>query len=124
MARCDSGRAGPAGSGDAGRPAPPGAGGAPAAPGSGWAVAGASTLGACVGCNVLGTGSGAIALAIKKERPDAEVHAVDASASALSVAAANAARLLLDVAFRPGSWLAGDNLQYDLIASNPPCSPA
>src|SRR5690606_12913671 len=41
----------------------------------------------------LGTGSGAIALAVKSERPDAEVVAVDASRDALAVARANGARL-------------------------------
>jgi release factor glutamine methyltransferase len=46
----------------------------------------------------LGTGSGAIALAIKHERPDMQVTASDASAAAIRVAAANAARLHLDVA--------------------------
>jgi release factor glutamine methyltransferase len=70
----------------------------------------------------LGTGSGAIALAIAKERPRAEVVATDASAAALGVARGNAARLGLgNVEFRLGDWLAplaGE--RYDLIASNPP----
>lgn len=72
----------------------------------------------------LGTGSGAIALAIKQARPDASVAAVDRSADALSVAAANAQRLGLDVAFREASWLDGvaDHwpLKWQLIVSNPP----
>lgn len=72
----------------------------------------------------LGTGSGAIALAIKQARPDAQVAAVDRSADALSVAAANAQRLGLDVAFREASWLDGvaDHwpLKWQLIVSNPP----
>jgi release factor glutamine methyltransferase len=68
----------------------------------------------------LGTGSGAIALAIKKQCPAAVVEAVDASAGALEVAAANARRLGLDVAFRQASWLAGTASRYDLIVSNPP----
>ncbi|MBC7436384.1 MAG: peptide chain release factor N(5)-glutamine methyltransferase [Bdellovibrionales bacterium] len=68
----------------------------------------------------LGTGSGAIALAIKYERPDARVSAVDASPAALEVAASNAQRLGLDVAFSAGSWLDGVSGHYDLIASNPP----
>jgi release factor glutamine methyltransferase len=67
----------------------------------------------------LGTGSGAIALAIKKQRPDVKVEAVDASAAALEVAAQNARRLGLGVAFRQGSWLDGAG-SYDLIVSNPP----
>ncbi|RZA17748.1 MAG: peptide chain release factor N(5)-glutamine methyltransferase [Lysobacteraceae bacterium] len=72
----------------------------------------------------LGTGSGAIALAIAKARPDARVTAVDASHAALEVARANAALLGLAVDFRHGDWLAalgGAEAQpFDLIASNPP----
>ncbi len=69
----------------------------------------------------LGTGSGAIALAVKHARRDARVEAVDASADALEVAAANALRLKLDVSFRQACWLAGAPASaYDLIASNPP----
>jgi release factor glutamine methyltransferase len=67
----------------------------------------------------LGTGSGAIALAIQSARGDAQVEAVDRSAGALEVAAANAARLGLPVRFRQASWLAGAGT-YDLVASNPP----
>ncbi len=70
----------------------------------------------------LGTGSGAIALALARERPLARVVATDASAGALVVAAANARALGLDnVQFRQGDWfapLAGET--FDLIASNPP----
>jgi release factor glutamine methyltransferase len=68
----------------------------------------------------LGTGSGAIALAIKKHRPETTVEAVDASNGALEVAAENARRLGLDVAFRRASWLDGARPNYDLIVSNPP----
>ena len=69
----------------------------------------------------LGTGSGAIALAIKKARPDAVVEAVDQSPGALEVAAANAKALSLEVAFRQSSWLAGTTeREYHLIVSNPP----
>lgn len=68
----------------------------------------------------LGTGSGAIALAIRKARPDAIVEAVDASPGALAVAAGNARALGLDVSFRLSSWLTGATTCYDLIVSNPP----
>jgi len=68
----------------------------------------------------LGTGSGAIALAIKQQRPGANVEAVDASAEALAVARENAARLALAVDFRQASWFAGSQGSYDLIVSNPP----
>lgn len=53
----------------------------------------------------LGTGSGAIALALQQQRPDAHVWAVDASTDALSVAHANAQRLHLPVRFLHGHWL-------------------
>lgn len=53
----------------------------------------------------LGTGSGAIALALQQQRPDAHVWAVDASTDALSVAHANAQRLHLPVQFLHGHWL-------------------
>ena len=68
----------------------------------------------------LGTGSGAIALAIKRARPGAQVEAVDNSADALNVARLNARRLSLDVTFRQASWLAGSTDFYDLIVANPP----
>jgi release factor glutamine methyltransferase len=69
----------------------------------------------------LGTGSGAIALAIAKERPHCRVVATDNSPTALAVARANAARLDLTVDFRLGDWLAplaGE--AFDLLVSNPP----
>lgn len=71
----------------------------------------------------LGTGSGAVALAIKSKRPEWQVFAVDASADALDVAMANAARLKLEVDFRHGDWFApfqADTVQFDLVVSNPP----
>ena len=75
----------------------------------------------------LGTGSGAIALALQHRRPDAQVWALDASADALAVACANAARLGLPVRFLKGHWLSGwaDHgpgvaQAFDLIVSNPP----
>ncbi len=76
----------------------------------------------------VGTGSGAIALAIAHERPDAEVFAVDRSHEALAVAASNASRLGLDVAFiganalRP-AFTADVPPTFDLIISNPPYVP-
>ncbi len=70
-------------------------------------------------CDV-GTGSGAIALALKTERPDLDVVATDASADALDVARANAERLGLDVEFREGDLLAGAGDGLDAIVSNPP----
>ncbi len=68
----------------------------------------------------LGTGSGAIALAMKHQRPDVHMHARDFSADALVVAQINAQRLELDVAFSQGSWLEGVTGTFDAIVSNPP----
>ncbi|MEG3049313.1 MAG: peptide chain release factor N(5)-glutamine methyltransferase, partial [Thermomonas sp.] len=70
----------------------------------------------------LGTGSGAIALAIAKERLQATVIATDASTAALEVAGRNATRNgIANITFREGDWfapLAGET--FHLIASNPP----
>jgi release factor glutamine methyltransferase len=70
----------------------------------------------------LGTGSGAIALALKHGRPDAQVHATDASEPALAVARDNAARLGLEVRFAHGDWwnATPPQLRFDLALSNPP----
>ena len=68
----------------------------------------------------LGTGSGAIALALQSQRPDAQVLAVDASADALDVAQANAVRLGLPVRFVHSHWLDGVAGPFDAIVSNPP----
>ncbi len=70
----------------------------------------------------VGTGSGAVALALKSERPDLEVHATDLSEDALHVAYANAQRLGLDVTFHHGELLAGLGL-VDAVVSNPPYIP-
>ncbi len=72
----------------------------------------------------LGTGSGAIALALQHQRPDATVLAVDASLDALAVAQANAQRLGLPVQFRHGHWMQGIEGLFDAIVSNPPYIPA
>lgn len=69
----------------------------------------------------LGTGSGAVALAVKSQRPDVAVTATDASTGALTVARDNAERLGLAVDFFNGSWLqAVPGQRFDVIASNPP----
>jgi release factor glutamine methyltransferase len=67
----------------------------------------------------VGTGSGAVALALKDERPDLDVVATDTSADALMVARANAARLGLEVAFVEGDLLATVG-NVDAVVSNPP----
>lgn len=69
----------------------------------------------------VGTGSGAIALSLKDERPDAQVTAIDVSVDALAVASANAERLGLDVTFVQSDLL--DQVEggpFDLVVSNPP----
>src|SRR5574337_299061 len=73
----------------------------------------------------LGTGSGAIALALAKERPHCRVTAVDVSSSALEVARENAKSLgLQNVEFLQGDWFAPvAGRRYSLIASNPPYVP-
>ena len=68
----------------------------------------------------LGTGSGAIALALQSQRPQAEVWAVDASHDALAVAQANAAQLQLPVHFAHSHWLAALTGRFDAIVTNPP----
>lgn len=68
----------------------------------------------------LGTGSGAIALALKKTRPALDVTSVDASAAALDVARGNAARLGLSLQFIHGNWLENVSGHFHVIASNPP----
>jgi len=70
----------------------------------------------------LGTGSGAIALAIAKQRPGARVVATDASSAALAVARRNADRLDIDnVEFGHGDWCAALPAErFDVLVSNPP----
>ena len=69
----------------------------------------------------LGTGSGAIAIAVKRHRPNARVVGVEASAAALVVARRNAVKNGLEIEFRHGRWFEtlGGEL-FDLIVANPP----
>ena len=67
----------------------------------------------------IGVGSGAIALALKDERRDAEVVGVDVSQDALALARENARELGLDVDLHEGGLeSAADG--WDLVVSNPP----
>jgi release factor glutamine methyltransferase len=71
----------------------------------------------------VGTGSGAIALALAKELPNAEIHATDISPSALEIAEANAARLQLErnLFFHDTDLLNGlEVAAFDFVVSNPP----
>jgi release factor glutamine methyltransferase len=68
----------------------------------------------------VGVGSGAIALALKDERPDAQVTGVDVSADALELARENAERLGLEVELRDGDGAAVAGEDWDLVVANPP----
>jgi release factor glutamine methyltransferase len=68
----------------------------------------------------VGVGSGAVALALKDERPDAQVTGIDVSPDALALARENAELLSLEVDLRlgDGAWLAAEG--WDLVVANPP----
>lgn len=70
----------------------------------------------------IATGSGAIALALLSELPNATAIATDISAAALEIAKANAARNGLSgrIAFHQTSWADGVDGPFDLLVSNPP----
>ena len=67
----------------------------------------------------LGTGSGCIAITLKKEL-NCNVDAVDISESALEVAKLNAINNNVDINFIHGNMLEPLTKKYDLIISNPP----
>jgi release factor glutamine methyltransferase len=86
-------------------------------------LAGGSSLSPSIRVADVGTGSGCIALALAKELPQAEIHAVDISPAALEIARANAARHQLEsrIHFREADLLAGSAPNFfDLVVSNPP----
>jgi release factor glutamine methyltransferase len=70
----------------------------------------------------LGVGSGAILVAVLKERPSATGVGVDMSEAALKIAQKNANALgLADrVALRRGDWAEGLDERFDVVLSNPP----
>jgi len=68
----------------------------------------------------VGVGSGAIALAFKDERPDAEVTGVDVSSDALALAQENAERLGLEVELRQGDGAEAAAEGWDVVVANPP----
>ena len=69
----------------------------------------------------LGTGSGAIALACKAERPATEVWGIDSSKDALACAEANGRSLGLDVRWVVSNWFGAlPTAEWDLLISNPP----
>lgn len=74
----------------------------------------------------IGTGSGAIAVTMKAERPDAAVYAIDVSEAALATAAQNAQSLHADIMFLHGDLLKPlieKGLMVDMLLSNPPYIP-
>lgn len=73
----------------------------------------------------VGTGSGAIALAIKRSRPQTHVVAVDLSVEALETARSNAKRLELEVDFHHSDLLSAldPGTPFDLICANLPYIP-
>jgi len=73
----------------------------------------------------IGTGSGCIAISLKKNLPDAVVTAIDISAEALATAQKNAVINDAEVSFIEADILAYssaeiDNRKFDIIVSNPP----
>jgi release factor glutamine methyltransferase len=69
----------------------------------------------------LGTGTGAIALAIKSEKPNWQVMGIDFKVEIIELARSNAKRNRLDANFLLSHWfseLSGN--RFDLIVSNPP----
>lgn len=73
-------------------------------------------------CDV-GTGSGAIAIALKKEEDNLEVYASDISEEALEVAKLNARNNDCDITFLQGSMLdpyLEKGMKFDILVSNPP----
>lgn len=77
-------------------------------------------LGLAAGARVadVGTGSGAVALALKDERPDLKVTGLDVSSDALAVARRNGLRLGLDVRWKLSDLL--DQGGYEAVVANLP----
>lgn len=72
----------------------------------------------------IGTGSGCIAIALKKAQPDWTLHGIDISSKALKVASANAAKNEVDLKLTEGDITNWKKIpvhsSFDLIISNPP----
>lgn len=68
----------------------------------------------------LGTGSGAIAVTLSLECPQAKATACDVSPGALAIAKANASTLGAEVVFVESDWFAAIPQSFDLLVCNPP----
>ena len=68
----------------------------------------------------IGTGSGAIALALAKNRPDWSVKAADISQDALDLSLENANAQNLNLSFIKSDCFSEISAKYDIIVSNPP----
>ena len=68
----------------------------------------------------IGTGSGAIALALAKNRQDWSVTATDISQDALDLASENAKNQKLNIFFKKSDCFTEISEKYDIIVSNPP----
>jgi release factor glutamine methyltransferase len=90
-----------------------------------WILEYAEIKGTALSILDIGTGSGCIAIALKKALPDSNVSAIDISTNALKVAADNASILNAAIEFVPLDILNTAFLpdQYDVIVSNPPYIP-
>ncbi len=93
----------------------------------GWALERATTMTNPQVVDIC-TGSGCIAIALKKNLKQASVMAIDISDEALAIARENAAALQADVEFIKDDVLSGlptiDNRHFDIIVSNPPYIPS
>lgn len=68
----------------------------------------------------LGTGTGAIALALAKERPNWQIEGIERIAAVVELAQRNGNRNQLQVCFKQGNWCAGLQPGVNLLVSNPP----
>jgi|WetSurMetagenome_2_1015567.scaffolds.fasta_scaffold05989_6 release factor glutamine methyltransferase len=68
----------------------------------------------------LGTGSGCIAIAIKKERPNCRIVGTDNSLNSLNIAKKNGQNLKLEIEWRESDWFFNLKEKADIIVSNPP----
>ena len=68
----------------------------------------------------VGTGSGVIAIEIKKKYPQFKIYGSDISKKALKVAKINSKRLKTDVSFFQADVFPKKNIKYNIIISNPP----